>query len=454
MSPTLALMLLMAAPKAPPGSELVISVPRLDALATIVPFFHAAGSRAPMLRVEYWRSEAIPLLAVDVTSPDSLAAAGIEPTGALTVSKLADRTVSCVTVADATRYARRVAEALAPLGKVSTRKEAGVPITLARDPIDRVLAAVATQGRQSCSIVGGGLSVEPQLPALVKALTKPLSLAPTGGLDGAAFAFVPVGSPRGVVALSARGLQLTLDARAQGLFSAALQGPGPSPYASFAPEGMMVLRARFTSAGMPGAVGELVRRLPASPALTPLIPELAPLLTGNVAVAVSHVKVTTGLRSSTARFFATRHAVLAETSNPEAVRQLLAKLDPSALTFREGRLDVSVEGTTVILSNDDEVKRRAMAAAAQSQGRQAHAAEVSATPALVARGLSQVPLLEAVQSPALATLLAVSAELGGLLLASKSITGWADPAGPGLHRAQATWRLDDGRFATDGGAQP
>jgi len=450
MSPTLALMLLMAAPKAPPGSELVISVPRLDALATIVPFFQAAGSRAPMLRVEYWRSEAIPLLAVDVTSPDSLAAAGIEPTGPLTVSKLADRTVSCVTVADGARYARRVAEALAPLGKVSTRKEAGVPITLARDPIDRVLAAVATQGRQSCSIVGGGLSVEPQLPAVVKAL----DLGPTAGLDGAAFAFVPVGSPRGVVALSTRGLQLTLDARAQGLFSAALQGPGPSQYASFAPEGMMVLRARFSPAGMPGAVGELVRRLPASPALTPLIPELAPLLTGNVAVAVSHVQVTTGLRSSAARFFATRHAVLAETSNPEAVRQLLAKLGASALTFREGRLDVSVEGTTVILSNDDEVKRRALAATARSQGRQAHAAEVSATPALVARGLSQVPLLEAVQSPALATLLAVSAELGGLLLASKSITGWADPSGPGLHRAQLTWRLDEARFATDGGARP
>ena len=454
MCPTLVMVLLAGVPKAPPDAELVVYVPHLDALSTVTPFFRAAGSRSPLMRVESWRGSALPLLAVDVTSQESLSAAGIDPKGPLTVSKVAERTVSCVALGDAARYAKRVSETLGAMGKITTRQESGVPISLVRDSLDRVLAAVATQGRESCVVVGDGLSVEKQLPLLARALVKPAS--PPGAalgdkLPGVATAFVADGARTGALSVSAKGLRLTMDARARGLRLHPLQGAGASPYASFAPEGMAVLRARFAPSGMPALAGEIARDLPMA-TLTPLAAELGALLTGNTAVVVSHVSVTSGLRSPAARFFATRVAFLAETRDPDAARRLLDALDRKGLSLREGRVDVTVEGSTIILSNDETVKARALAALASSAGQQAHAAELIATPPLVARGLSQVPLLEVVQAPELALVLTVSTELGGLFLASESFTGWVDPAGAGLHRAQATWVLDARRFATDQGS--
>lgn len=452
MYTTLVMLVLVGAPKAPANSDFVVHVPRLDALSTVAPFFQAAGARSPMLRMESWRSTAVPLLGVDVTSPDSLSAAGIDAEGPFTVSYVDERTVSCVVLKDPTRYSKRVSEALGSLGKVSTRQEAGVPVTLASDQLDRVLAAVVTVGRDSCSVVGNGLSVEKQIPAVVRALLKPGGVAASAlaeKLPGVATAIIPGNDRSGAISVTAKGHQLTLDARARGLALAPLMGAGASPYATFAPRGMLVFRGRFARGAMASLATQTARSLPAGVTLSPLAAELDGLLTGNVAVAVSGVKVTAGLRSLASRFFAAHLAVLAETSDPEAARRLIAKIDPKTLTVREGRMDLAVEGSTIILSNDEEVKTRALATLATSKGRQAHAIELVATPAEVARGLSQIPLLDVVQTPELASLLVVSTELGPLLLSSESVTGWLDPAGPGLHRGQLTWVLDEKRLGSE-----
>jgi hypothetical protein len=437
----LALILTAAlAPKAPPEAELVTFVPRLDGLSSVLPFFDAAGTRSQLLRPESWRGQADPVLEVDLTSKASLEAAGIDPTGPLTISRLGDRTITCLTLARPELHTARVEERLARQGPVFKQQLSGASLIGSRDAIDRVLAAVATVGRESCSIAGNGLSVEKQLPLLVKTLLGKVPLPPPA-VPGVVSFIIPGGSPSGTLSLSGKELTLTADLKGKGLPLAPLAGAGPSPYAALSSEGLLVLRARFAKSAMPDVVSQLTHRLPFGPELSRAGASLAPLLTGNAALLVSHVKVTTGLRSPAARLFAVRFALVAETSDPAAAKALLDALDPKSLSVREGALEVAVAGSTVILSNDEQVKQKALAALGSAAGKQTHAVELSGSPARIASALNQVPLLEAVQTPELAGLLAAGTELGPLLLASEPFTGWLDSAG-GLARGQLVWKLD------------
>jgi hypothetical protein len=309
---------------------------------------------------------------------------------------------------------------------------------------------VVTQGRESCAMVGNGLSVEKQLGALVKALREPLKTPLLKETPGPIAVVVNRGGQRITTGVNTKGLVLTVDLRATGLALATLQGAGPSPLGAFAAEGVLTARARFAKNAMPGLLEQLVHRVPAGGELAKAAAVVAPHLTGNSALLVSHVKVTSGLRTPAARFFAVRFAVLAETTDADAVKAALAALDPKALSMREGTVSVTIEGNVVVLSNDDEVKRKALAALASATGAQAHGLEVHVTPPLLARALAQVPLLEVVQTPELAQFLAASAELGPLLLASERADGWLDVAGA-THRGQLVWSLDPAKFATDAG---
>lgn len=458
----LALILAAAVPKGPVEADLVTFIPRLDAIGTVMPFFEAAGTRSLMLRPDSWREQAYPLLEVDVTSRESLEAAGIDPTGSLSLSRLGDRTITCVTLAKPEVHAKRVEEKLALKGKLFTKKEAGVTVVASRDAIDRVLAAVATQGKEACSIVANGLSVEKQLPILVRTLTRGALTQPL--VPGVVSVLVPQApkpqlKPDEYVihdsifesaSLTAKDLTLTVDVKTNGRALPTLAGPGASPYANFAPAGMFSLRARFTKSAMNGLVSQFIHRVPLTADLSKSGASLAPLLTGNAAVVLSHVKVTTGLRTPQARFFAVRFAVLAETNDPAAAQAVVDALDPKMLAVKEGSLSVAVSGSTVIISNDDEAKKAALAALASAGGKQSHAIEFIGFPVLVANALAQVPLLEAVQTPELAALLGVSTELGPLLLASESAVGWVEPAGTSS-RAQLTWKLDAAKVRADAG---
>jgi len=168
---------------------------------------------------------------------------------------------------------------------------------------------------------------------------------------------------------------------------------------------------------------------------------------------VWQVKVSTGQRTPAARFFAVRLALAAQTRDPAAAAALVAAVPPARLALREGQLTLSVVGDSVVLANDEEARARLEAALPAAGGTQAHALEVVADPPRLAAALAQVPLLEAVQAPELAGLVAAGTELGPLLLASRAATWWLDPAGPRGFTGQARWVLDPDRFPLDGGTR-
>lgn len=454
MISSLVLISLLAAPRAPAGAEVVGYVPRLDAVGALLPFFTAAGSRSVLLRPEAWRSQAHPLIEVDLTSAEGLALVGIDGTASLTQSALGDASVACVTVSDVDKYRKAADARLARLGDVFEKTEGGVSVYATRDPLGRVLGAYALKGKESCAISGHGRSVESQFALLAKAVARPATgpgYALAQKLPGPLQLIAPGGAQHGVVTVSAEALTLNLDARSKGAPLAQLAGAGSSPFGAFRPTGLLVVRARLARAQVPALVEQVVRVLPGGAALLPMAREAAPLLTGNTALLLSHARVTTGLRTKEARFFALRGALVAEVSDPELVAAVLSRLDPKALTFREGTLTISLEGNALILSNDGEVRGRAVQALAKSAGKQAHGLELELDPHLVARGLQQVPLLEAVQAPELAGLVAAGTELGPLLLASERVTAWLDSASGGAHAAHLTWQLEAEKFTPDAG---
>ena len=272
-----------------------------------------------------------------------------------------------------------------------------------------------------------------------------------GKLPGVVQVIGPAGNTPGVMALSAKELTLTADVRVKGAPLPQLGGGGTSPLGAFTAAGMAVIRARVAKAQVPGLVEQAVRLFPGAATLLPLAREAAPYFTGNAAVLISHAKVTTGLRTREARFFALRSALVVEVSDPAALGALLARLEPKGLSFREGTLSVTMEGAMLVVANDAEVKARAVAALATAAGKQNHGVEFEVDPKLVARGLQQVPLLEAVQAPELAGLVAAGTELGPLLLASERISGFLDSVAGGQHAARLVWQLDAAKFAPDAG---
>jgi hypothetical protein len=450
----LVLISVLSAPRAPAEAELVAYVPRLEQVSTLMPFLNAAGSKSALLRPEAWRSDMHPLIDLDVVSKDSLITAGIDPAGSLTSSRIGDYSFSCVTLGSVEAF-RKLADAkLARLGQVFEKTEAGVSLYASRDPVGRVLAAYSVAGKESCAVFGHGLSVEKQFTALAKATTKP---APGPGfalgskLPGALQVVDPAGTPHGAISISAKELTLTADSKLKGTNLMQLAGAGPSPYGALSTHGLAVVRARAAKAQLPELIQQVLRYAPGSATLGPLAKEVAPLLTGNTALVVSHARVTTGLRTKEARFFALRFAVLAEVTDAAAVSALLEKVEPKSLAFREGTLTLGLEGTTLVVSNDNEARSKAVAALAKADGKQARGLEFEVDPKLVAKALQQVPLLEAVQTPELAGLVAVSAELGPLLLASERVSGHLDSTGTAQHTGRLTWRLDPAKFNTDAG---
>lgn len=449
MLTSLALITLLAAPKVPPGAEFVSYVPKLDGAEQLLPFFEAAGTRSTLLRPDTWAADAHPLINVNLLDREALARSGIDGTAALSRSQIGDAVLSCVTVKDVETYRRACDAKLARMGEVFQKTEGGVTVHGSRDPLGRVLVAYALLGRESCAIAGHGRSIDAQLPALMKMLTKPSTgpgLTMAAKVPGALQFIVPTGNTHGVVALTGKGLTLQADAKLKGTHMATFAGAGDSPLGKFSTPGMAVIRARVAKSEMPNIVERVVRTFPGGTALLPVARAIAPQLTGNTAALASHVRVTTGLRTKEARFFALRAAFIAEVLDAAAVQSELDKLDPKTLVTREGTLLVSMHGNFLVVANDVEVKTRAIAALANAAGKQAHGVEYVVDPRLVARGLQQVPLLEAVQSAELAGLVAAGSELGPLLLASERISGWVDSTGASQHTARLTWELEAAAF--------
>ncbi|MBE2248242.1 MAG: hypothetical protein IAE78_01755 [Myxococcus sp.] len=454
--------LLAAPPKGLADAELITWAPVASGVSTLLPFFARAGQGSVMVAPSSWREDAHPLLEFDVTRPESISAAGIAANEGLSLSVRGPVSVGCHGVADAALFEAACQKRLARYGTFFKTQAGGVTTLGARDALNRVQAAVLVRGKEACAVSASGQTVEKLLPEVQKQLGKPLSgphLKAASELPAAQYFMVPerpgntAARLKGwaTLALSAKGDTLTVDAKAKGVPMATLQAGGASPFAALQVPGVATLKLRLAKEQLPGLLAQVFPSLPGGRTLTPAAAALAPHLTGNVAVVFSRVKVTSGLRSAPARFFAARFVVLAEADDARAAQAIVEAIDPKALAFKEGALQVGLSGSTVWLANEGDVKETVLAALSKAPGTQRHGAELEVDPKALARALAAVPLFEIVQSPELSGVLVAATELGPLLQLTDRVRGWADSTSAASQRAQLTWTLEPERAAPDAG---
>ena len=439
-------------PRGPSDFDQAVYLPRLDRATQFSRFLEVGGERSVLLRSENWRESVHPLLRFDVTRPDTAVSYGIDPTAPLTIVLRQGLEVSCVTVKSFEKFSAACDERLKALGTPFKVTEAGVTRYGARDAIDRVLAGYVVKGNEACAARHQGKSVEPALKEIAGWLNK----APTGAtwklvstLPGAGYLL----TQRAVIAMGADGLTATATARGD-LPLYGLTGAGSSPYAAMSMPSLLLARMRTQPAMTQPLLDEVALRLAALCPACEAGPfklaarALPPTLTGAAVLVVSRVKVVGSLRTDPGRFFSVKGAAFAETHSPEAALKVLLELarlrgaklldsgDGVSLLLKEGEVRLGVRGRHVFASNDAATLESAYKALPTAPAAQGHGAEVNVDPRLLAQGLAQVPLMDAIQSTELAGMLAAGAELGPLLLATERITGWAD-----AQRAQLSWRL-------------
>ncbi|MCA2978682.1 MAG: hypothetical protein INH37_10385 [Myxococcaceae bacterium] len=436
------------APRGLADATLVTWAPKLSEVQTLLPFFTRAGEGSVMLSPASWRESAHPLVPFDVTRPESAAAVGIDVTQGLTLSTRGPVSVACHGLSDVKTFEATCRARLDRYGPVSRDERAGVTTLLSRDGLGRVQGAVVLKGREACAVHASGQSVERLLPEVTKALTgKPLTNAwvkAASALPAAQYFMVPDGERSfpgwATAALSAHGSALSVDLKSKGLPFASLEGAGPSPFGALTTRGVLVLRLRLSKRELSANLDRFLALAPGSAALRAVSARVSPALTGNVALVFSRVKVTSGLRTPTARFFAARFTALAETTDATAAREAVEALDAKALSFREGTLGLGVRENVLWLSNDAESRDEVLGALAGAAGAQRHGAELDVEPLALARALASVPLLEVVQAPELSPVLVVATELGPLPGPTREVRGWLD-GGPSGQRGQLTWAL-------------
>ena len=453
---------LSAAPKGLADADLITWAPKAGDVSSLLPFFARAGQGSVMVSPASWRESVHPLLEFDVTRPESISAVGIAVNEGLSLSVRGPVSVGCHGVSDGAAFEAACRRRLERFGTIFKSEAAGVVTLGARDGLNRVQAAVLIKGKEACAISASGQTIEKLLPEVLKQLGKPLSgphVKAAAELPATQYFLFPerpaAANARfkgwATLALAAKADTLTIDAKSKGAPISTLQGAGPSPFAALQVPGVATLKLRLAKDQLPGVFEQLFPSFPGGRTLTPVAKELAPHLTGNVAVVFSRVKVTSGLRSPTARFFAARFVVLAETDDPKSAQTLIESIDPKALAFKEGTLSAGLTRSIVMLSNDVEVKDSVVAALGKSTGAQKHGAELDVDPKALAKALAAVPLLEIVQSPELSGVLIAATELGPLLQMTNHVRGWLDSTSATTQRAQFSWALDAERAAPDAG---
>lgn len=440
------------APRAAPSATTVIHLPRLDKLSGLHAFMSRAGTHAAMARPSTWAPEFHPFLALDPMRAETLTAVGIDPAGSATVSFLRGSKVSCAKLADVKAFQAKANTALAAGGEVKTRTTKGVTTASApRSSGGR--AGYVLKGREACSF-----STLYDDDDVQKEVVKMLGKAPTpdarlGKLAGAAFVLQgPL-----VVGLDGTADGLKAEGTATRLPLPPFQNTGTHPYGALALEGLLFSRAQVASAGLSQAVGSVrwsVQQLCAScpPAQVEAVAKaVTEQLTGNVAVLVDSIQVKSSLRTPEGRFFAPRQAVVAEVKDEAKMKEALAPLaqlpgaqaleDGYSLALKGGSVFVRQKGKHLVLGNDDAVAKGLLEALPEKGGKLPHAVDFTLDPKKLARGLSQVSLMDVMSNQQLAGLFAASAEVGPLLSNSERMTGWLDSAPGGAHRFSLHWAM-------------
>ncbi len=455
LAPLLASLLgAIALPRAPAGADLIVHTPRLDQLEGVVAFFESAGEHAPLLRPASWRTEFHPLVEVDIGRSDSLSRAGIDPTSWATLSYVGGDRITCLTLRDPPAFESRAEERLRSLGEAWTSPVTGASIRAATHA-GKVIAGYAIRGRQACA-VSGSRNSESLLLQAAKLLQSPPQRQHWAALESLPGRLYLV-LRHYILGLSGDSRSLSVAGKAIGIAAPRFKAGGGSPYADLPSSGVLYARAflepqaRAESASL--ILPDWKALCPACEASQPreLLALLVENLTGNVLLRVDAARMSGALKTAWARYFAIKHAYLAEVRRIEEVRRALAQAagwrgarkTPRGVLFpiEGGEVEIGVRGSQLYVGNDSGAIERAFLAHSVRPAKRKHGAELSVDPQLVSRALAQVSLLDALASRDHAPLLAISLELGPLLDATGPIKGWIDGEADGSQRFALTWTL-------------
>jgi hypothetical protein len=440
-------------PRAAAAAQNAVFVPRLDKLGGIRAFGERAGERSVLLRPSSWASEFHPLLDVDPTQPASLTAVGIDPAGDATVSWVRDGKMTCTAVSDPKLFQARADQRLGGLGELARTTEGGA--TVATASVEKaVRAGYVLKGRYACAFddPGGVAGLQAEAGKRARAGASSPAWQHALSLQGVAFGV----SGEGSGAVQGAASELTVQARSPRMPLPAVRAGGLSPYGAAVPSGLFFARGQVEPAAIPDLAREMTSQVSGlcsacdAAAMGALAKQMASLLTGNVMVRVDRLAVRDSLRTEASRYFALKHAYLAELSQPAAASAALARVGalPGAraadegfmLTVAGGDVLVGVHGRHLFVANDSDALAAALAAVPEKPAKLAHGAEFWLDPQLASKALRQVTLLDLMSSAELASLFAAGTELGPLLTLTDRISGWADGGGDS-QRASVTWAL-------------
>ncbi|MCY1044261.1 hypothetical protein OV208_23280 [Corallococcus sp. bb12-1] len=442
------------APRVAASTVTVLHVPRFDQLQGLTAFMTRAGASSQMLNPTSWQGELHPFLILDPTRPDSLDALGIDATGPLSVSIRQDGRLSCTRVKDPKAFQDASANVLARNGDVKAGTVKGVTTLRAPTGLGGY-AGYVIKGQEACAFVSADAD-----EALRKEATKLVTKAPAADARmGAVPGVLYVATQQGVVGLDGTANGLKVEGTATKLPLPPFQSQGTSPYGAMAPTGLLFSRAQVAPTGVAQATGSMrsVARTVCPDCdeaqVKGVTDALAKQLTGNMLFAVDSVQVKGSLRKPEVRFFAAKQALAAEVLDAAAVKAALAPLtqlpgakvleDGYMLEAKGGRIYVRLKGKHLVVGNDSTVTQTVMTSLPEKGAPLGRAVEFTLDPKKLARGLSQVSLMDVMGDETLAAFFGASTELGPLLAKSERITGWLDSAPNGSHRFSVNWTLPE-----------
>lgn len=461
MGAVLLLVVLAAAPapRVAASAEMYLFAPKLDRLDGVRAFTALAGQKTAMMKPYIWSEEVLPLLAVDITSPESLSAAGVDPAGSLTTSFTSGGIVSCVNLSSPEEFVNRARRSYAMSGARWTGTIPNASFGAVAAQGGSVSAGYLQRGSVGCVVKsskgrGGNLMLEAE--KLLGTPKTPTSWKSASVLSGVLY----VATPDVVAAVRAAGTTLTVDARGVKLplTTPTLAAAGPSPFANIPNSGVFTLKARLEPAALVPFARSFAMQLTSfcagcnDKALSDAILAVTSELTGNVYLRVDSLAISAAsLRTDEGRYFSLRHAYVAELKNPAAVKALVEKMPAvkgaqrtdAGLSLQAGMgvVDLRVVGNNLIISNDTAALSAATALLSQAKpGTLAHSLQAQGDPEPLGKALRKLSLLDAMSSSQLAGLFAAGVEFGPLLAASEKATLWADSGVP--MKAQAVWVLD------------
>jgi hypothetical protein len=317
-----------------------------------------------------------------------------------------------------------------------------------------LLAGYVRKGNASCA-VASTRNARPLLEAAVAAVSNPKVGGGWGqlrGLSGAMF-FV---TRDGIAGLDGTARTLTVDGRAR-LPAPGLVKGGLSPYAISGNPGLVAIRAQVAKSDLPGAVRSLTGSIAAMCTrcgradVAALEQAIAERLTGHVSLLVHALNVSGRLRSEADRYFALRHAWLAEVDDAAAAKAALerARRLPGArptgagfaIVVQGGEIHLGLHGRHLFVANDSTALKAALDAIPPQPSPLAHGAEATLDPVRASRALASISLLDVIGSREMAGLFALGTELGPLLSITESVRANADGDGSAGHRIGMTWTL-------------